>query len=252
MRSRLRSAGVGLEVQPDCESAAQGEAIRPSTTPQLPLQPATGISLLTSSRRINRQQLSLRHPESVGSNQLPCDADTNNRAEKLRSSIWTTETDVPEFAKAFRPLAEDWPEISVLNRPSTFATPGPMTLTLTLMLCARMLRPVDFYARLRGRLYGADPLLWLGRPLLYCNKTKDSFTTEDNGLITSTTVGPDDASFNAGVARQNALAKVVRQNPDVITMIHVEGRRQCAGLDPELGPHVHRPPLRNFGPSTLM
>ncbi|KAL0764333.1 hypothetical protein CaCOL14_013175 [Colletotrichum acutatum] len=88
--------------------------------------------------------------------------------------------------------------------------------------------------------------------LLYCNKTKDSFTTEDNGLITSTTVGPDDASFNAGVARQNALAKVVRQNPDVITMIHVEGRRQCAGLDPELGPHVHRPPLRNFGPSTLM
>ena len=128
---------------------------------------------------------------------------------------------------------------------------GLVSLTLTPMLCARMLKPIDhderhnvvlrvfeagFAAMTRGydwslRKVVALPSLMLLVTLgtfvvtflLYRDIPKGFFPTEDNGLITSATLGPDDASFEAMVVRQNALAEVVRQDPDVVTVMSTVG-----------------------------
>ena len=128
---------------------------------------------------------------------------------------------------------------------------GIVSLTLTPMLCARMLRPIDHHARhnfvLRGFEAGFTALTrgyaWaLGKVvavpslmllvtlatfiitgLLYRDIPKGFFPTEDNGLITAATVGPDDASFDAMVARQQALAEVIRRDPDILTTMSTVG-----------------------------
>ncbi|HEY0571518.1 MAG TPA: efflux RND transporter permease subunit, partial [Enterovirga sp.] len=128
---------------------------------------------------------------------------------------------------------------------------GVVSLTLTPMLCARLLKPIDHEERhnfvLRAfeagfgalsRSYGwavrkvvAVPslllLVTLGTfvvtAMLYRDIPKGFFPTEDNGLITASTVGPDDASFDAMVARQTALAEVIRRDPDVISLMSTVG-----------------------------
>ncbi|MDB5511177.1 MAG: efflux transporter permease subunit [Enterovirga sp.] len=128
---------------------------------------------------------------------------------------------------------------------------GVVSLTLTPMLCARLLKPIDHNARhnfvLRAfeagfnavtRGYGwslRKAIVWRGAMLLATLATfvitallfrdipKGFFPTEDNGLLVASTVGPDDASFDAMVARQKALAEVVRADPDVVSLMSTVG-----------------------------
>ena len=57
---------------------------------------------------------------------------------------------------------------------------------------------------------------------------KGFFPTEDIGQITGSTVGPDDASFDAMVARQSALAEIIRRDPDVQQVISTVGGGNAA------------------------
>ncbi len=128
---------------------------------------------------------------------------------------------------------------------------GLVSLTLTPMLCSRLLRPIDHHARhnvvlrafeagfnalTRGYAWAlrravAAPALMLAvtlatfvvTVLLFRDIPKGFFPTEDNGLLVASTVGPDDASFDAMVARQKALADVVRADPDVLSLMSTVG-----------------------------
>jgi HAE1 family hydrophobic/amphiphilic exporter-1 len=128
---------------------------------------------------------------------------------------------------------------------------GVVSLTLTPMLCARLLRPVDhgkrhnfvlrgfdagFSAVTRGYAWSlrkvvAVPSVMLMITLatfvitavLFRDIPKGFFPTEDNGLISASTLGPDDASFEAMVARQRALAEIVRADPDVTSVMSTVG-----------------------------
>ncbi len=128
---------------------------------------------------------------------------------------------------------------------------GIVSLTLTPMLCSRLLKSIDHHERhnfvLRGfeagftaltRGYGwalrkvvAVPAIMLAITVgtfaityvLYRDIPKGFFPTEDNGLLVASTLGPDDASFDAMVARQAELARVVRQDPDVTSLMSTVG-----------------------------
>ena len=67
---------------------------------------------------------------------------------------------------------------------------------------------------------------------------KGFFPSEDIGQLTGSTVGPDDASFDAMVARQSALAEIIKRDPDVVVG-DVDGRRRQRRQHRELGPHLH-------------
>ncbi len=120
---------------------------------------------------------------------------------------------------------------------------GVVSLTLTPMLCSRVLKPIDHHAKpiflLRWfeafftaitRGYGWSvrkvvgiPVIMLGVTLgtfaltyvLFRDIPKGFFPTEDNGLITAATIAPDDASFATMVERTQALAAAIRKDPDV-------------------------------------
>jgi HAE1 family hydrophobic/amphiphilic exporter-1 len=128
---------------------------------------------------------------------------------------------------------------------------GIVSLTLTPMLCSRLLKPIDHKRRhnfvLRGFEHGFNGLTrlyeWSLRKVvavpaimlaitagtfaltyvLYRDIPKGFFPAEDNGYLVASTVGPDDASFDAMVARQTALANVVRADPDVVSLISTVG-----------------------------
>jgi HAE1 family hydrophobic/amphiphilic exporter-1 len=120
---------------------------------------------------------------------------------------------------------------------------GFVSLTLTPMLCARILKGHDTTRRpgllsravdaVFGAMQGAyratlDAALAV-RPLmllltigtvvlsvkLYVEIPKGFFPTEDTGLLRAATEGPPDTSFEAMAARQQALAEIVRQDPAV-------------------------------------
>ncbi len=119
---------------------------------------------------------------------------------------------------------------------------GVVSLTLTPMLCSRVLKPIDHHQAdlpaplVRGLLHGHDARLRLvgaqgrGHPghharrharhfrltyVLFRDIPKGFFPTEDNGLITAATIAPDDASFATMVERTQALAAAIRKDPDV-------------------------------------
>ncbi len=124
------------------------------------------------------------------------------------------------------------------------------------MLCARLLKPVDhaavpawplrvfergFSALTRG--YGFAVRKAVGMPRIMLALTvmtfvatafifqsipKGFFPQEDTGLLTGATVGPDDASFEAMVARQGQLAAIVARDPDVVSVMSTVGGGNAA------------------------
>jgi HAE1 family hydrophobic/amphiphilic exporter-1 len=64
--------------------------------------------------------------------------------------------------------------------------------------------------------------------VLFQSIPKGFFPIEDIGQLSASTVGPDDASFDAMVARQNALAEVIRRDPDVVSVMSTVGGGNAA------------------------
>ncbi|TCT02666.1 efflux RND transporter permease subunit [Aquabacter spiritensis] len=128
---------------------------------------------------------------------------------------------------------------------------GFVSLTLTPMLCARLLKPVDHRKRpnLLFRMSERMFDLWLAgyrnsldfvlrrRPFmlvvtfatiglsvyLYVVIPKGFFPTEDNGFITGTVEAATDISFDAMVERQKAVAAAVRSDPSVAYLVYTAG-----------------------------
>src|SRR3954452_13325099 len=120
---------------------------------------------------------------------------------------------------------------------------GFVSLTLTPMLCARVLRAHDaskkpnvvlrvfeamFHAWLRGYEWTLDKVLrykfvtllvtlatMAGTVYLYVVIPKGFFPVEDTGMLSVTVEGPADISFRAMRERQQAIAEIVRQDPGV-------------------------------------
>ena len=133
---------------------------------------------------------------------------------------------------------------------------GLVSLTLTPMLCSRLLKPIDhhekhnFLLRLFEWIFNkaASGYAWALRRtvrlprvvlgitlgtfaltvILFQMIPKGFFPSEDIGQITGSTVGPDDASFDAMVARQSALAEVIRRDPDVAAVMSTVGGGNAA------------------------
>ncbi len=133
---------------------------------------------------------------------------------------------------------------------------GVVSLTLTPMLCARLLKPVDhaavpawplrvfergFSALTRGYGYAVRKAVGMPRIMLaltvmtfvatafiFQSIPKGFFPQEDTGLLTGATVGPDDASFEAMVARQGQLAAIVARDPDVVSVMSTVGGGNAA------------------------
>jgi HAE1 family hydrophobic/amphiphilic exporter-1 len=133
---------------------------------------------------------------------------------------------------------------------------GVVSLTLTPMLCSRLLKPIDHHekhnALLRlfewsfnkvteGYAWSLKRVVKLPRLVLLLTLgtfaltaylfqviPKGFFPTEDIGQITGSTVGPDDASFDAMVARQGALAEVIKRDPDVVSVMSTVGGGNAA------------------------
>jgi hydrophobe/amphiphile efflux-1 (HAE1) family protein len=133
---------------------------------------------------------------------------------------------------------------------------GVVSLTLTPMLCSRMLKPIDHHEKHNFLLssfewsfdrvtafYGwslrktvAMPrlvlLITLGTfvltVILFQAIPKGFFPTEDIGQLTGSTVGPDDASFDAMVARQSVVAEIIRRDPDVVSVMSTVGGGNAA------------------------
>jgi HAE1 family hydrophobic/amphiphilic exporter-1 len=133
---------------------------------------------------------------------------------------------------------------------------GIVSLTLTPMLCSRMLKPVDHHERhnalLRAFEWSFDRMTagysWALRRTVAIPRTvlgvtagtvvltvvlfdaipKGFFPTEDIGQISAATVGPDDASFDAMVARQSAVAEIVKRDPDVLHVLSIVGGGNAA------------------------
>ena len=128
---------------------------------------------------------------------------------------------------------------------------GFVSLTLTPMLCARMLKPIDHlkkpgaFMRISERVFDA----WLAgyrksldfvlrhRPAtlaitlatlllavgLYAWIPKGFFPTEDTGFISGTVEAATDISFQAMYERQQEVAATVRRDPDVEYAISIAG-----------------------------
>ena len=128
---------------------------------------------------------------------------------------------------------------------------GVVSLTLTPMLCSRLLKPIDhhekhnflltafewsfnrvsdFYGWSLRRVVNLPRLVlaitlstFVITALLFQAIPKGFFPVEDIGQIAGSTVGPDDASFDAMVARQQVLAEILRRDPDVVAVMSTVG-----------------------------
>ncbi len=119
---------------------------------------------------------------------------------------------------------------------------GFVSLTLTPMLCARLLHAgqqarqnavlrsfeAAFNAMLRAYEWSLDRVLrykfamlvvtiatLFGTVWLYVAMPKGFFPTEDTGFLSATVEGPSDISFNAMQERQRRIAEIVRRDPAV-------------------------------------
>jgi hydrophobe/amphiphile efflux-1 (HAE1) family protein len=124
-----------------------------------------------------------------------------------------------------------------------------VSLTLTPMLCARLLKPHEARPPLLLRLFEASfdlvtaayrrTLRWVvDAPAIMLTITaatfivtvilfqaipKGFFPQEDTGLLFASTAGPDDVSFEAMSARQQALADLIAKDPDIVYMTSTVG-----------------------------
>src|SRR5918994_439102 len=133
---------------------------------------------------------------------------------------------------------------------------GIVSLTLTPMLCSRLLKPIDHHEKhnflLRSFEWSFNKvssgyawalkrtvamprvvlIITLGTfvltAVLFQAIPKGFFPSEDIGQISGSTVGPDDASFDAMVARQGALAEVIKRDPDVASVLSIVGGGNAA------------------------
>jgi HAE1 family hydrophobic/amphiphilic exporter-1 len=133
---------------------------------------------------------------------------------------------------------------------------GIVSLTLTPMLCSRLLKPIDHHEKHNFLLRSfewtfnkvANGYAWalkrtVAMPrvvlavtlgtfvltgILFQVIPKGFFPSEDIGQISGSTVGPDDASFDAMVARQGALAEVIKRDPDVASVLSIVGGGNAA------------------------
>lgn len=133
---------------------------------------------------------------------------------------------------------------------------GVVSLTLTPMMCAYLLKPEQLHAQpskivalfdqvfqrvtkgyeqgLLWTLKHQKAMLWLTAAtfvltvFMYISMPKGFFPQEDNGFVTGFTVGPDDASFEAMATRQNALADLLRKDPAVASVMSVVGGGNAA------------------------
>src|SRR5262249_52353407 len=64
--------------------------------------------------------------------------------------------------------------------------------------------------------------------ILFQNIPKGFFPSEDISQLSASTVGPDDASFDAMVARQAVLAEVIKRDPDVVSVMSTVGGGNAA------------------------
>lgn len=128
---------------------------------------------------------------------------------------------------------------------------GFVSLTLTPMLCARLLKPVDHSRRPNIFFRASERMfdLWLAgyrnsldfvlrhRPYmlvvtfatmglsayLYVIVPKGFFPTEDTGFITGTVEAATDISFEAMVERQKIITQAVRGDPNVAYLVSTAG-----------------------------
>ncbi len=133
---------------------------------------------------------------------------------------------------------------------------GIVSLTLTPMLCSRLLKPVDHHEKhnflLRTFEWSFDRVTdsyrWaLGRTvrmprlvlaitlatfvitvILFQIIPKGFFPSEDIGQLVGSTVGPDDASFDAMVVRQGVVAEIIKRDPDVAAVLSTVGGGNAA------------------------
>ena len=133
---------------------------------------------------------------------------------------------------------------------------GIVSLTLTPMLCSRLLKPIDHHEKHNALLRAfewsfnrlTDGYRWaLTRTvrmprlvlvitlstfvitaILFQNIPKGFFPVEDIGQLNGSTVGPDDASFDAMVARQGAVAEIIKRDPDVVSVMSTVGGGNAA------------------------
>jgi hydrophobe/amphiphile efflux-1 (HAE1) family protein len=133
---------------------------------------------------------------------------------------------------------------------------GVVSLTLTPMLCSRLLKPIDHHEKHNALLnlfeYSFNQLTkgysWALRrvvkvprivlaitlgtfvltAILFQSIPKGFFPSEDIGQLTGSTVGPDDASFDAMVARQGAMAEIIKRDPDVTSVMSTVGGGNAA------------------------
>lgn len=125
----------------------------------------------------------------------------------------------------------------------TILISGIVSLTLTPMMCSRLLRPID-HSRPRGALYRwseagfdamyrlyARTLSWAlaarrfmllltlltiaGTAYLYYVVPKGFFPTEDTGLLVASTEGAQDASYEAMARLQRQVEDIIRSDPEV-------------------------------------
>ncbi len=125
----------------------------------------------------------------------------------------------------------------------TILISGIVSLTLTPMMCSRLLKPVDhsrqkgalyrwseagfdamyrLYARTLGWALAARRLMLLitlativGTAYLYYVVPKGFFPTEDSGLLVASTEGAPDASYEAMTALQRQVETIIRSDPEV-------------------------------------
>ena len=64
--------------------------------------------------------------------------------------------------------------------------------------------------------------------VLFQNIPKGFFPVEDIGQLSGSTVGPDDASFDAMVARQSVVAEIIKRDPDVLSVMSTVGGGNAA------------------------
>jgi HAE1 family hydrophobic/amphiphilic exporter-1 len=133
---------------------------------------------------------------------------------------------------------------------------GITSLTLTPMLCSRLLKPVDHHEKHNFLLRSFEASFnaitaayaWALARVVAIPKTvllvtigtffltsylfkeipKGFFPAEDIGQISGSTVGPDDASFDAMVARQAVVAEIIKRDPDVLSVMSTVGGGNAA------------------------